>query len=94
MTVMTLPINIRRPFRTSNYLERLNKELKRRSNVIGIFPNAGSIIRLMGSVLMERQEHFQGMRKLFYKTDYNKLELIIDDLERIAVGQQLLLQAA
>jgi transposase-like protein len=94
MTVMTLPIKIRKPFRTSNHLERLNEELKRRSKVIGIFPNAGSIIRLMGSVLMENHEHFQGMWKLFYKPDRNKLELIVDDLERIAAEQKMLLQAA
>ena len=53
MTVMVFPKTIRRFLRTNNHLERLNEELKRRSNAIGIFPNAPSLLRLMGSVLLE-----------------------------------------
>ena len=56
MTVMLLPSGLRRFFRTSNHIERLNRELKRRSKVIGIFPNEGSLLRLMGSVLVEHHE--------------------------------------
>ncbi|MDN0081752.1 transposase, partial [Crenobacter sp. SG2305] len=40
-------------------LERLNKEIKRRANVVGIFPNEGSIRRLIGAVLMEQNEEWQ-----------------------------------
>ena len=54
MTVMILPESLRRQFRTTNYLERLNSELKRRSKVIGIFPNTTSLCRLMGSVLIDQ----------------------------------------
>ena len=39
MTVMLLPKYLRKYFRTSNHIERLNRELKRRSKVIGVFPN-------------------------------------------------------
>ena len=46
MTVMALPEAVRVFVRTSNYLERTNKELKRRSIVIGVFPNEASVIRL------------------------------------------------
>ena len=42
------PIGLRKYFRTSNHIERLNKELKRRAKVIGIFPNENSLIRLLG----------------------------------------------
>ena len=56
MTAMLLPVGLRRFFRTSNHIERLNRELKRRSKVIGIFPNEESILRLMGSVLIEEHE--------------------------------------
>ena len=52
MTEMVLPIGIRPFYRTSNHIERLNKELKRRSRVIGIFPNEASLLRLIGSVLL------------------------------------------
>ena len=66
MTVMVLPENIRRFHRTSNHIERLNRELKRRSKVIGVFPNTESIIRLMGSVLIELHEAFITQRKNGY----------------------------
>lgn len=44
---------------STNTLERLNKEIKRRSNVVGIFPNEASIRRLIGAVLMEQNEEWQ-----------------------------------
>ena len=56
MTVMCLPENMHKPLRTSNRIERINKELKRRSNAIGVFPNADSVLRLMGSLLIEINE--------------------------------------
>lgn len=56
MTVMAIPEGLRRYHRTTNHLERLNREIKRRSRVIGIFPNADSALRLMGSVLIEAND--------------------------------------
>ena len=67
MTVMLLPAGLRRYYRTSNHIERLNKELKRRSKVIGIFPNDDSLLRLMGSVLIELHEAMQAGRAIFSK---------------------------
>jgi len=67
MTVMLLPVGLRRYYRTSNHIERLNKELKRRSKVIGIFPNDDSLLRLMGSVLIELHEAMQAGRAIFSK---------------------------
>lgn len=45
MTVMLLPASMRRFYRTSNQIERLDKELKRRSKEIGVFPNGESVVR-------------------------------------------------
>jgi len=73
MTVMMLPKEMQRPLRTSNILERLNGELKRRSNVIKVFPNPESIIRLMGSVTIDYNEMLAGKRKLFYRTSMGKI---------------------
>ena len=53
MTIMLLPASPRRFYRTSNHIEQLNKELKRRSKVIGVFPNGESVVKLMGSVLID-----------------------------------------
>ncbi len=67
MTIMVLSKHLRRYYRTSNHIERLNKELKRRSRVIGIFPNEDSLLRLMGSVLIEQNEMLQVKKAIFSK---------------------------
>ena len=73
MTVMTLPKGLRRFFRTSNHIERLNKELKRRSAVIGVFPNEDSLLRLMGSVLLERNDVVSTQKAIFSNKGYQAL---------------------
>lgn len=59
MTVMAIPEYYRKYYRTTNYLERINRELKRRSKVIGIFPNVDSLNRLIGSVLIDQNTKIQ-----------------------------------
>lgn len=53
------PASHRVKLHSTNTLERLNKEVKRRANVVGIFPNEASILRLIGAVLMEQNEEWQ-----------------------------------
>ena len=55
--VFQLPEVCRRRLRTSNSLERVNQELRRRERVIRIFPNEASIERLLGSLLIEMHEN-------------------------------------
>ncbi|CAK6699427.1 IS256 family transposase [Synechococcus sp. CBW1107] len=52
------PQHWKKTWRT-NLLERLNEEIKRRTRVVGIFPNDASITRLVGAVLLEQDEHWQ-----------------------------------
>jgi len=70
MTVMCLPEYMRIVLRSTNVLERLNRELKRRSDVIMVFPNTASVLRLMGAVTMEYSEKLSGMKCLFAETKF------------------------
>jgi putative transposase len=53
------PAQHRAKLHSTNPLERLNKEVKRRADVVGIFPNEASITRLIGAVLLERNDEWQ-----------------------------------
>lgn len=58
-TVFDFPLEHRRSIRTTNSLERINKEIRRRTKVVGVFPNEASCLRLVSALLMEICEEWQ-----------------------------------
>ena len=64
-TVFSLAPNHRRRLRTTNLVERLNEEIRRRTRVARLFPNEASCLRLVSAVLMEIAEDWQTAEKRY-----------------------------
>ena len=63
LTFMSFPKAHRTQIHSTNPLERLNAEVKRRTNVIGIFPNDKAIIRLVGAMMLEQNDEWSLQRR-------------------------------
>lgn len=95
MTVMCLPEYIRTVLRSTNLIERLNRELKRRSDVIQVFPNMDSVLRLMGAVTIEYSDSQSSKQRLFTEMKYDSIsEEMSRSFQDIAKEQVKVLEAA
>jgi putative transposase len=83
------PEEHKRQLHSTNPLERLNKEIKRRSNVVGVFPNPASLLRLVGAVLAEQDDEWSVAERRYFSAESMRRV----DSPRLDLGQEELLAA-
>ncbi|MFN9820099.1 MAG: transposase, partial [Akkermansiaceae bacterium] len=73
LTVMRFEESQRRRLRTSNMCENLNRQIKRRTRVAGLFPNEKSVLRLVTAILMETSEERETAKAYLTLTAQNQI---------------------
>ncbi|HMU36102.1 MAG TPA: transposase, partial [Marmoricola sp.] len=72
---------------STNPLERLNKEIKRRTNVVGVFPNPAALLRLAGHVLIEQHDEWDcADRRYFSENSMKLLTAASVELEEVSIA--------
>jgi transposase-like protein len=86
LAYMTFPPAHRVKLHSTNPLERLNGEIKRRTDVVGIFPNEAAITRLVGAILLEQNDEWavQRARYMTRETITEMLEPVVANLPAVA----------
>lgn len=96
-TVMQLPADmaLRRSVRTTNMLERLNGEVRKRTQIVRVYPNTASLERMVGALLAEQHQRWQtNQTRIYYKPVLQALDQCQPHLVDIAHTQQQIRQAA
>jgi len=84
LAFMAFPKDHWRQIHSTNPLERVNKEIKRRTNVVGIFPNEAAIIRLVGAIITEQNDEWAVSRRYMTLETLARLGLPVDSSAAIA----------
>jgi len=84
LAFMAFPKDHWRQIHSTNPLERVNKEIKRRTNVVGIFPNEAAIIRLVGAIITEQNDEWAVSRRYMTLETLARLGLHVDSSAAIA----------